>query len=232
MKIVQVLCAESNILPPITALGYEYVLAGNGLFIRAEDSRLEALVPIAYATLHGCAAVEPYARLKVPRISDRFLHSVLMSARQHLPNEALYQFSYNRAAEQFGSTWRCAMPSQHVTAVSVEFGDTPAAVLDLHSHNTMDAFFSSTDDADEQGLRFYAVIGKLDTELPEIALRVGVYGHHWNVPVETVFDGSGPFDDVYGRSDDELIEHIEAADQAEILEEEFDGHSDPFHNPD
>ena len=60
----------------------------------------------------------------------------------------------------------------------------------------MNAFFSQTDDADEQAAKVYAVIGKLDT-MPEIRLRVGIYGYWRSLPVTAVFMGSGPFKDLY-----------------------------------
>jgi hypothetical protein len=65
----------------------------------------------------------------------------------------------------------------------------------------MSAFWSSTDDTDEQGARLYAVIGKLDTT-PEIRLRVGVYGYWRLLPVTAVFTGSGPFQDLYAKEKD------------------------------
>ena len=78
----------------------------------------------------------------------------------------------------------------------VDYDDMGSAVVDLHSHNSMPAFWSHTDNQDERGLRFYAVIGRLDTDRPEIRCRVGVYGHHWPVPATTIFESAGPFVDL------------------------------------
>ena len=39
-------------------------------------------------------------------------------------------------------------------------------VMDVHSHNTMAARFSRTDDLDEQATRLYMVIGRLDLDIP------------------------------------------------------------------
>ena len=65
-------------------------------------------------------------------------------------------------------------------------------MAEFHSHGTHRAFFSATDDRDEQGFRIYGVVGRLDDPLPELALRVGVYSHfsplHWS----QVFDGPPP----------------------------------------
>jgi hypothetical protein len=66
-------------------------------------------------------------------------------------------------------------------------------LCDLHSHGNMPAFFSQTDDADEQAAKLYAVMGNLDT-VPEIRLRVGVYGYWMALPITAVFTGNGPFD--------------------------------------
>jgi PRTRC genetic system protein A len=203
MNLVKAILAESPQLPPIEALGYEFVVASNGLFVRAEDGRIEALIPVAPATLHGLANVEPYARLKMPRVPRSFLRSVLASARRFLPREAMYQFAYFPGTPddlQTRNGWRAGMPDQIMSVASLKFEDFSASVIDLHSHGALRAFFSDTDDGDEQGLRFYVVIGRVDTDWPEISARVGVYGHHWPVPIETVFEGAGLFMDTFALS--------------------------------
>jgi len=75
---------------------------------------------------------------------------------------------------------------------TIRGGDSPDIILDLHSHCEMGAFFSATDNRDEQGFRLYAVLGRIFTR-PEMALRVGVYGDFWTVPVGMVFGGIIPF---------------------------------------
>lgn len=177
--------ATSPNLPPITAFGYEYVVAGNGLFIRAEDSRINACIPVSDVSLRGLACLIPSVTLKTPRISAAWLWSVYHSARHHLPNEVHYQFHYE-------TEWSVVKPIQSATPTSVEFVETGAPVIDLHSHAVMPPFFSDTDNADEQGLRFYCVIGYLDTK-PQLLCRVGVYGHHWPIAPSLIFDGLGPF---------------------------------------
>lgn len=200
MKISDAILAESLPLPPIGGAMFQYVVAGNGLFIRAEDSRLEACVPIASATLNGPEMIEPYARLKIERVSGVWLKAVLKSAREHLPNEAMYQFWFDRSN---GGIWRVFRPPQTPSATAVMYDDLGQTVIDLHSHNSMAAFFSVTDDADEQGLRFYAVIGHIDTPQPDIRVRVGVYGHFVDVDATTVFAELGPFTDLFGTEERE-----------------------------
>ena len=64
-------------------------------------------------------------------------------------------------------------------------------MLELHSHHRYPARFSATDDADEQRLCLYGVVGRLNDARPHVALRAGAYGHFLPVPWETVFAG-GP----------------------------------------
>jgi hypothetical protein len=44
-------------------------------------------------------------------------------------------------------------------------------LLETHSHHTMGAYFSSTDDANENFHQFYAVFGKITSKEPEFAFR-------------------------------------------------------------
>jgi PRTRC genetic system protein A len=201
-------------LPPNDALAYQYILAGNGLFIRAETHFFDALLPIAPCAVRGLAPLRQQFRLKVPRVPTRLLDTILADARRaRRPsgdkeglNEVLYQFHHH------GRTVQVKKPPQRtgpgsVTAVT---DSAPTILCDLHSHGNMAAFWSRTDDTDEQSARLFAVIGRLDTE-PEIRLRVGLYGYWRPLPVTAVFTGSssletpnlvgpyraGPFKDLF-----------------------------------
>ncbi|MBX3058854.1 MAG: Mov34/MPN/PAD-1 family protein [Anaerolineae bacterium] len=189
-------------LPASDALAYQYILAGNGLFIRAETCFFEAILPIAACTVRGLDPLRRCFRLKVARIPARLLDTLLTDARRaRRPdsglNEVLYQFHHH------GQTVQVKKPAQQATAVTVLAAgvDDERILCDLHSHGNMHAFFSRTDDADEQGAKVYAVIGKLDTA-PEIRLRVGVYGYWLPLPVTAVFSGSGPFQDLYQKENE------------------------------
>lgn len=207
IEIANALLAGTDGLPPIgPGLYYQYVVAGDGLYIRADDSRLEACVKVSTALCPGAGPCAPYARLKIDRVPGVWLLSILRSARQHLPNEAMYQLHWGGGQHHAVThTWRVSMPSQSGSPTALRFTDDGEAVIDLHSHNSMAAFFSGTDDADEQGLRFYAVIGRIDTDTPQIRCRVGVYGHHMDVPAALLFYHLGPFVDQFGQDNIEPL---------------------------
>ncbi len=46
-------------------------------------------------------------------------------------------------------------------------------IADIHSHNSMAAFFSGTDNRDEKEARIYGVMGRFDHSWPEIKFRAG-----------------------------------------------------------
>lgn len=190
MNIVNAVIAHAGeALPPIKALGYEYVVAANGLFIRAEDSRMEAcaLVQAFDKPLFGLAEVKPCARLKLPRLPAILLEGAFGIALDNLPREVMVQFVRDDG-------WRLCTPSQEQTRISVTYCDTPGTVLDLHSHGYMHPFWSNTDNTDEKGLRFYAVIGDLSHApfMPHICLRAGVYGHYVDVKLSAIFETNEP----------------------------------------
>lgn len=171
-------------LPPRPA-GYDYLLAGNGLFKRVYGDHLTACLPIAPYRVRGLPNLTGVAALAHGRIPTTLLHHVLLDAREKAQQqvEQTYLFRWD------GNRYRVSRPAQQVNSVRVQSFSTQGydnVVCELHSHHTMPAFFSSIDDSDEQGFRFYAVIGRLLTE-PEIRVRVGLYGDMVNVPADSIF---------------------------------------------
>jgi len=161
-------------------LFYNYILAQNGLFVRGESPLLEATVCIAPAGVRGLSPLIEGMRLKKGRIP------------RHIYDLALSVLTADRYHEHYlAVTWedgyRLRVPWQSASSAGVEYEVLPNAVLDIHSHGTMSAFFSGTDNRDEQGLRLYMVVGRLNTLFPDVELRVGVYGYFAPVDVEEIF---------------------------------------------
>lgn len=180
---------------------YDYVIAAQGIIKRLENSYVSAdylLAPIAEELIGLGLATYPLRplSLKLPRIPGHLLQETLADARRNLNLEFMYHFRFDPG----GRGWFVTRPEQERSGARVGYlnHDPAGIVLDLHSHHTMPAFFSSTDDRDERGGRFYAVIGRLDRPRPELILRLGAYGH-WldNIPALTLFDELGPFVDTY-----------------------------------
>jgi hypothetical protein len=88
-----------------------------------------------------------------------------------------------------GGGYDLVLPEQTVAPFAVEYTAVEDLVLQVHSGRNGAARFSDTDDRDEQRLRLYGVVGKLDELRPAVNLRAGAYGHFKPVPVSTVFAG-------------------------------------------
>lgn len=66
--------------------------------------------------------------------------------------------------------------------------DRYIAVMQIHSHNTMEAFFSGVDDADEKETRFYGVFGRIKDPEPTFKCRFVVMSERLNIQADTIFD--------------------------------------------
>ena len=88
-----------------------------------------------------------------------------------------------------GGCWEVVRPEQECTAttcVSLEQHPEPAAI-EIHSHGAMGAFFSSTDNREENGCRISTVIGRSNNQL-EIVSRVCVHGLFLNVDSDVIYE--------------------------------------------
>jgi PRTRC genetic system protein A len=189
---------RSDELPAYDAIGYQYIMAGNGLFIRTQTRFFTAVIPVKHAIVRGLPLLKDRFRLLVPKLPESLLTAVFKDARlARRPdgdlNEVLYQFHHD------GQTVQLKKPPQQATAVSVTSSTSNSTdeniLCDLHSHGNMAAFWSETDDMDERNGRLYAVIGKVDSDKPEMRLRVGIYGYWMSLPVTALFaDNPHPID--------------------------------------
>jgi len=162
-------------------LFYDYILASNGLFVRSESPFIRATIQIAGADVRGLAPIEEEVELvhgKIPSWMGRLALNTFVSARDR---EAYLAITFQNG-------YRLRFPQQQRHTASVIFDKLPNTAVDIHSHGLMGAFFSETDNIDEQGMGIYAVVGKLNEEVPEALLRVGVYGYFKELVWEDVFE--------------------------------------------
>jgi hypothetical protein len=180
-------------LPPIEALLYEYVMAGNGIFIRGARREFQAQFCITPCTIRGLANLEPSLQLNAPRVPREIVAEILHRARaardaKGQPCEIVFHLELDEAM-----AWQCHVPDQaQKPARAKPADDSPSssyarACIEVHSHVDMHARFSSLDDQDEVGFRVYAVLGCISTA-PVIRVRVGMYGYRHNLPANWVFD--------------------------------------------
>ena len=167
-------------------IGFDYVLGSGGLYVQSESAHLTARVPVAPCKVRGLASVTEKVELTHGPIPSGLFEVGLRWFQDDPTTERFFAVRWD------GRSYRLVVPEQEGTATRLKYRPPAGVVAEFHSHGTSRAFFSKTDDSDEQGFRIYGVVGRLDKPRPELSLRVGVYGHFAPVEWSQVFDGPVP----------------------------------------
>lgn len=194
---------------------FDYVLAGNGLFIEAEGKLMAARVPVARCEVRGLAPLEPKVVLrygKIPQHLFDLAHNTMLTTPDKERFVAItYTDSYHISVPMQGADKEKVgggVDEGHGTGAGVAYLNPDSVLLEMHTHPKLTARFSGTDNTDERGLRLYGVIGHCGTyheitsdmshdevmgwsqnNCPAIRLRAGVYGYFYEIPWTDVFDG-------------------------------------------
>ncbi len=164
-------------------VGYDYVLGAGGLYVQSESAHLTARLLIAPAEVRGLAPVSEKLALAHGPIPAHVFEIGLAWLLATPDTERFFAVRWD------GDAYRLVVPPQSGTSASLTYQPPAGVVAEFHSHGGHSAFFSATDDRDEQGFRIYGVVGRLDTPEPELTLRVGIYGHFAPLEWAQVFDG-------------------------------------------
>lgn len=186
---------SSAVWPRVGTL-YTYVWAGNGVFIEGRRDHLHVRFQLSSTRVRGLDGITEVFEFKLPRVPVQILQQIWTMARaQAIGNlEELYHLRWT------GEAWELVRPKQSQTSATcrpLEDGPESSharAVIEVHSHHEMQPRFSRQDDTDETGFRLYGVIGKVLSD-PHIRLRVGLYGHFWEIPAGWVFELPGGLQD-------------------------------------
>lgn len=174
-----------------------YVMASNGCFEIRET-------PLGRTTVRTqeCPGLqtqlEERVELSIPLMPGSLLMSTLhffrTVYREKQQAEAFLQFFLDQETGEY--FLHC--PPQQVSGAMVKFLRDPELesryllVMDIHSHNSMPAFFSGIDDDDEQEDRLYGVIGCVHQRIPHFEFRMGVAGRFLALDGRQLFDGPAP----------------------------------------
>lgn len=129
-------------------------------------------------------------RMTEKKIPCGILLDVVAFFKRNPRKEAAVQIFYDVNAGQYEIYY----PEQEVTSASVVFTRShdmesdKVLVMDIHSHGSMKAFFSSIDDHDEKGTRLFMVFGNLDKEEITHKLRAGIAGNYKMLRLSEVFE--------------------------------------------
>ena len=179
-------------------VGHRFLATAEGLFVEVRRPWLHVIQPVA--PLNGQTVRPPYGTVK-PKVQLAFerlgvafplVRAFIDDARTKAPNEhAAWVIWNSRTGELEYRHLNIANASPG--AISYErpvLAHHESLVLDLHSHGTMAAFFSSTDNEDDAGeVKISCVVGDLvDGKTPSIQFRLCALGMFLplNVPVAAV----------------------------------------------
>ena len=147
-------------------------------------------------------------KMALPKIPAHIFSKVMgffKSISDELHYEVLVHILYDTEEKEY----IIKVPKQRISEASVNsetdepYPDRYIHVMDFHSHNTMPAVFSETDNADEKETRLYAVAGRFNRTFPEITVRAGCAGKFIPLNPEDVFEG-----DFFGSYPEEWKENI------------------------
>ncbi len=167
----------------VQGIGYDYVLGAGGLYVQSESAHLAARVLLVPCEVRGLAPVSEKVVLGHGPIPADLLELGLRWLRTDPETERFFAVRWD------GQVYGLVVPPQAGTATSLTYRPPTGVVAEFHSHGGSRAFFSDTDDRDEQGFRIYGVVGRLDTPRLELSLRLGVYGHFSPVDWSQVIAG-------------------------------------------
>ena len=127
---------------------------------------------------------------KIPMHILMFILNFFKRLSERFEVEALVHILYDTIHGKYS----LRVPKQEITTVSVDsvmeedYPEYLIHVMDIHSHNTMPAKFSTIDDQDEKATRLYAVVGRFDQVFPEITVRASCGGKFIPLRPEDVFE--------------------------------------------
>lgn len=157
---------------------------------------------ISEHTLKGLESCREFLKMSLPKVPFELLQQVIGLFKKYSfiddGIECLCQIKFDRVDKKYV----VFVPKQTVTRDTVVAVIDPAEyyqqqlryidVVEIHSHNTMEARFSKKDDRYEIGTLIYAVVGRLDGFLPDITVRYSCGGNYVEIQPETVF--TSPFE--------------------------------------
>ncbi len=163
--------------------GQRVIVAANGVFVQVKLDWLDCIVRIA-----DTAPVPPLPYGTVQeRIDFAFgvipvslLEAFIEAGRIGLPNEVAGGLIYSRSTKnlrlQVYDVLRTSPDGVEYCMPSLEVGESLA--VDLHTHGINRAFWSFTDNRDDQGVKVAGVFGNLDRNKPSAAFRLAVNGYY------------------------------------------------------
>lgn len=168
--------------PPLDTPGHRFIAAEDGLWLELTRPWLHLTWPVAES-----AMALPYGPMLADEIefafSDeelaRVVNQFIYHAKNQLPNEYAAWALWDEDAQRLVY---CPLVAMHAGPGGITFHRPTLKphehlAVDIHSHGTLPAFFSATDDEDDEGaVKLAVVVGNLDQPELSFARRLCALG--------------------------------------------------------
>jgi PRTRC genetic system protein A len=146
--------------------GHRYLTASDGLWIEIMRPWLHLVLPVALQSVVAMpyGLLEPTVAFSFKTIPYELFRNFVDDARLALPNEFAAWFTWNSRNHQFAYRPISATSASraYLSFERPVLDDDEHLVVDIHSHASMKAFFSSEDNRDDAGeVKLSVVVGHL-----------------------------------------------------------------------
>lgn len=175
----------------ITAVKFEYLMAGNGLLIRAKRREFSVCLPVCRESITGLPAVESGIVWHKPKIPEFIWREILENARAGSDSIQFREDVYVVFWHQASCRWHWKNVSRERdyarTIADDRLSEYGEACLELHTHPPGANHFSLADDRDESGkFRLFGILIDIHSPHPKVRFRCGVYDYFAQIPAAFV----------------------------------------------
>ena len=171
----------------ITAIKFEYLLAGNGLFIRAKRREFSVCLALWRGFVKNLPVVASGIIWHKPQIPARVWQEILDAARRASIPTVFKEDVFIVSWSDSDGEWKWFKVSRERSWSRTIADDTLKeyrdACIELHTHPPGAINFSGADDQDESGkFRIFGILIDVHAPQPMIRFRCGVYDYFRQIP--------------------------------------------------
>lgn len=178
------------------AEGMRTLVGSNGVFSEFKNAAMHCVVRAGALDARAqlpYGRVEQHLTLQFGRVPRALYEQFIAVAREAYPNECAGAVIFNGSTGKlrFEAHESASASGGHVDYRIRPLGREDVLVLDLHSHGNHAAFWSATDDVDDDGgIRLCGVVGNLGSETISEKFRLSMNGLFVTVSGEALFVAS------------------------------------------
>lgn len=171
---------------PVEAILYEYVLAGNGVVLKAHRDEFTVSVPLVYREIKGLPEAFVGIKWHKTRVPGRIWEEVIFHAKIQNSKSNFKEELYLIYWDKGSGCWQWCISGRDRTWASTIADDRrpeySEACIEVHTHPHGAYQFSKADDGDESGkFRIFGIIVDVHDK-PKIRFRCGIYDHLIPIP--------------------------------------------------